>query len=155
MITLKVGDRVKAINNQGGYGLGKDAFGTVKSIGRTGFFIAFKDYSSGLYFRNDEISDIELIKENTMEVTRENLNAHTIYVVTKDSSFYKGTEVRLYEDDKSSSPKFKDLDTGRELYESIANLAVLGYEEEEIKEVTLQEIADALGVEVSTLRIKE
>ena len=107
----------------------------------------------GLHWSNSKLN-MELIKENTMEATRENLNTHTIYVAKGNSYFKKGTEVRVKHDDGSNVPLFATLDGSMEYYVHIDEFTIFGTEPE-IKEVTLEEVAESMGIDVKQLRIKE
>lgn len=153
MTDFKLGDKVKRVSGRTNSGMEAGETGVVYEIYHPGFFDVKMDKNNAIA-HGCAMQYYELVKESTMEVTRENLNNHTIYVLTKDSSFLKGTEIRLVEDDTSDCPKFESLDAHKQMYESITNLEVFGTEPK-LTEVTLEEVAEAMGIDVKQLRIKE
>ena len=153
---FNIGDRVRIIEGQisGLFGFPTACIATVVEP-VIGSKVTVK-YGGTKGYANPE--NIELIKENEMTVTVDSVNDHTIYVVATDSeAFEEGTEVRLTYNDNTNCPKFADLtDSDREYYVGLESLDVFGQpRKKELREVTLEEVADLLGVDVSTVRIKE
>lgn len=106
--------------------------------------------------------DLTLYKEEnemkpSMTVTRENLSKDKVYVVkqTGGHSFKIGDTLALLRDDNTNSPEFYMLNNKtRTQYVYLGDLKEFGAEAE-ITELTMQEIADKLNINVETLRIKE
>lgn len=86
-----------------------------------------------------------------MGITREELNDHTIYVATETRIFDKGTELRLAHDDGTNAPSFSTLDGEERHYHDIDYLDIYN----RVNEYTLQQIADLIGKDVKSIRIKD
>lgn len=156
---LKVGDNIK-VEEVGDNGNVKRSMNTtvlsVRDDGAVRFERWFMGDGPGICYWKNGQSGLRITKEenNTMEVTRETLNAHTIYVMKEDGTFRKGTELRLDYDDESRSPKFRELSTGEAHYVDLVRLKVYGAEPK-VEEFTLEQIAEALGKDVKSIRIKD
>lgn len=161
---VNVGDKVKVLKKEE-YGSGSHvsvrllagAPGWVQSIDGERIVVHYDQFAgSGDYYLESELEiwgDMENLKAGDILVDKTNVDEDRYIVLGIYHDNDRDVDMVMLVDvyDNSGDRRAKTLDNVKELCFLKGEIP----EEPEVKEVTLQEVADSMGIDVSTLRIKE